>query len=134
VHGVIDVGHALMCQENLAESLVIMDSHGKLGQIHLNENYKDSDPDMIFGTINFWELLEFFYYLNRTDFSGWCSIDTIVPRDDRAKNLAMGVKLIWKYKRMADVLSKHAKEIDANLQGYRFADNMELLTDLLWKA
>ena len=134
VHGVIDVGHALMCQENLAESLVIMDSHGKLGQIHLNENYKDSDPDMIFGTINFWELLEFFYYLNKTDFSGWCSIDTIVPRDDRTKNLTMGVKLIWKYKRMADTLAKHAKEIDANLQGYRFADNMELITDLLWKA
>ena len=66
--------------------------------------------------------------------SGWCSIDTIVPRDDRTKNLTMGVKLIWKYKRMADTLAKHAKEIDANLQGYRFADNMELITDLLWKA
>ena len=134
VSGVVDVGHALMCQENLAESLVILDAHGKLGQIHLNENYKDSDPDMIFGTINFWELLEFFYYLNKTDFSGWCSIDTIVPRDDRAQSLSMGVKLIWKYKRMADTLAKHSKEIDANLQGYRFADNMELITDLLWKA
>jgi hypothetical protein len=35
---------------------------------------------------------------------------------------------------MADALSKQAKQIDANLQGYRFADNMELITDLLWKA
>ena len=134
VSGVIDVGHALMCQENLAESLVILDSHGKLGQIHLNENYKDADPDMIFGTINFWEILEFFYYLNRTDYEGWCSIDTIVPRDDRAKSLAMGVKLIWRYKRMADILAKHSKEIEANLQGYRFADNVELITELLFKA
>ncbi len=80
VTGVIDVGHALMAQENLAESLVILDPHGKLGQIHLNENYRDSDPGMIFGTINFWDILEFFYHLNRTDYSGWCSIDTIVPR------------------------------------------------------
>jgi len=134
VSGVIDVGHALMCQENLAESLVILDSHGKLGQIHLNENYKDSDPDMIFGTINFWEILEFFYYLNRTEYEGWCSIDTIVPRDDRAKSLAMGVKLIWRYKRMADILVKHSKEIETNLQGYHFADNVELITELLFKA
>ena len=133
VTGVIDVGHALMCQENLAESLAILDAHGKLGQIHLNENYKDADPDMIFGTINFWEILEFFYYLNKTDFSGWCSIDTIVPRDDRAKNLAMGVKLIWKYKGMADILAKHSAEIDKNLAGYHFADNMDLISELLHK-
>ena len=134
VTGVIDVGHALMVQENLAESLTILDSHGKLGQIHLNENYKDSDPDMIFGTINFWEILEFFYYLNKSDFEGWCSIDTIVPRDDRAKSLEMGVKLIWRYKRLADILLEHAAEIDANLQGYRFADNMELISDLVLKG
>lgn len=134
VTGVIDVGHSLMAGEHLAESLVILNSHHKLGQIHLNENYKDADPDMIFGTINFWEILEFFYYLNRTDYEGWSSIDTIVPRDDRAKSLEMGVKLIWKYKKMADSLSKHAEEIDGNLKGYRFANNMELITDLVFKT
>ena len=134
VTGVIDVGHSLMAGEHLAESLVILDSHHKLGQIHLNENYKDADPDMIFGTINFWEILEFFYYLNKTDFEGWSSIDTIVPRDDRAKSLEMGVKLIWKYKSMADKLSKYSDEIDRNIQGYRFADNVELITDLVFKA
>jgi xylose isomerase len=134
VTGVIDVGHALMVQENLAESLVILDSHGKLGQVHLNENYKDADPDMIFGTINYWEILEFFYYLNKTEFEGWCSIDTIVPRDDRAQSLKMGVELIWRYKRMADELAKHSKQIDNNLQDYRFAANMELISDLIFKV
>jgi xylose isomerase len=134
VTGVIDVGHALMVQENLAESLVILDSHGKLGQVHLNENYKDADPDMIFGTINFWEILEFFYYLNQTEFEGWCSIDTIVPRDDRAQSLKMGVELIWRYKRMTDELAKHSKQIDNNLQGHRFADNIELISDLIFKV
>jgi xylose isomerase len=133
VTGVIDVGHALMVQENLAESLVILDSHGKLGQVHLNENYKDADPDMIFGTINFWEILEFFYYLDKTDFKGWCSIDTIVPRDDRAQSLKMGVELIWRYKRMADELVEHSIQIDGNLKEYCFADNMELISDLIFK-
>jgi len=132
VGGVIDVGHAFMAQESIAESLVILDSHNKLYQIHLNENYKDADPDMIFGTINFWEILEFFYYLNKTSFEGWSSIDIIVPRDDRVKSLDLGVKIIWKYKKLADKLTEHEKEIDENLKGYRFADNMDLITDILF--
>ena len=129
----IDVGHALMAGENLAESLALLDVHDKLYQIHLNENYKDADPDMIFGTINFWELLEFFYYLNKTDFKGWSAIDIIAPRDDRQKSLALGIKLVWKYKEMADKLQKHEKEIDENMKGYHFADNMDMMTDLLFQ-
>jgi len=132
VTGVIDVGHALMAQESLAESLAILDSHNKLGQIHLNENYKDSDPDMIFGTINFWEILEFFYYLNKTDFEGWSSIDIIAAREDRVKSLELGVKLVWKYKALADKLSEKADVIDENMQGYDFADNMNLITEILF--
>jgi xylose isomerase len=129
----IDVGHALMAGENLAESLALLDVHDRLYQIHLNENYKDADPDMIFGTINFWELLEFFYYLNKTDFKGWSAIDIIAPRDDRQKSLALGIKLVWKYKEMADKLFKHEKEIEENLKGYRFTDNMDMITDLLFQ-
>jgi len=132
VTGVIDVGHALMAQESLAESLVILDTHNKLGQIHLNENYRDSDPDMIFGTINFWDILEFFYYLNKTGFEGWSSIDIIAGRDDRAKSLELGVKLIWKYKHFADKLTEKSVIIDENLKGYRFAENMDLISDIIF--
>jgi len=133
VGGVIDVGHALMAQESLAESLVILDGHKKLYQIHLNENYKDADPDMIFGTLNFWEILEFFYFLNKTDFAGWCSIDIIVPRDDRARSLQVGVKLIHKYQALAAKLGAQAATIDANLQkGCRFVDNIDLITNILF--
>ncbi len=133
VGAALDVGHALMAGENLAESLCLLDAHGKLVQIHLNENYKDADPDMIFGTINFWELLEFFYFLSKTDFEGWSSIDIITPREDRQKALELGVKLIWKYKQMADRLKEKEEIIDENLKNYHFADNMELITELILK-
>lgn len=132
VGGVIDVGHALMAQENLAESLVILDSHKKLYQIHLNENYKDADPDLIFGTINFWEILEFFYWLNQTDYRGWCSIDIIAPRDDRVRSLAVGVKLIRKYQALAKRLLERADPINENLRGCRFVENIDLITDVLF--
>lgn len=129
----IDVGHALMANENLAESLVLLDTHERLFQIHLNENYKDADPDMIFGSINFWEILEFFYYLNKTDYEGWAAIDIIAPRDDRAKSLELATKLTWKYQEMAEKLMAHEKLIDQNLEGYKFTDNMELMMDLIFK-
>jgi xylose isomerase len=128
----LDIGHALAAAEGIGESVALLDYWGKLYQIHINENYKDADPDMIFGTVNFWEILEFYYYLNKTKYEGWCAIDIIAPRDDRVKSLALGVKLMWKYQELALKLLKHEKEIDANLKGYRFADNMDLITDLIF--
>lgn len=128
----LDIGHALAASEGIGESVALLDYWGKLYQIHINENYKDADPDMIFGTVNFWEILEFYYYLNKTKYEGWCAIDIISPRDDRVKSLALGVKLMWKYQELALKLLKHEKEIDANLRGYRFADNMDLITDLIF--
>ena len=128
----LDIGHALAAAEGIGESVALLDYWGKLYQIHINENYKDADPDMIFGTVNFWEILEFYYYLNKTKYNGWCAIDIIAPRDDRVKSLALGVKLIWKYQDLALKLLKHEKEIDDNLKGYRFADNMDLITDLIF--
>jgi xylose isomerase len=128
----LDIGHALMAGECLAESLMLIDSQKKLFQIHLNENFKDADPDMIFGSINFWEILEYFYYLKKTDYKGWQAIDIIAPRDDRGKSLEIGVKLICKYNELADKLMKYESEIDKNIQGYHFADNMNLIKDIIF--
>jgi sugar phosphate isomerase/epimerase len=128
----LDTGHALLAGENLAETLVIIDSHKKLIEIHLDDNYKDADPDMMFGTINFWETLEFFYYLNKTNFEGWCDIYIVSPRDDRAKALEMSVNLAHKYKKLADRISIHAQEIDSNLKGYRFTDNIKIISDIVF--
>ncbi len=126
-----DTGHALMGQENLAEDVVILDNHNKLGTIHLNENYRDADPDLIFGSIVFWENIEMYYFLNKTNFGGWNEIDIASPRDDRIKSLKVTVKMALKYKELADRLSKHSDQIDKNLINYRFADNMELITELI---
>jgi xylose isomerase len=128
----LDIGHALMAGEGIAESLALLDYWGKLTQIHINENYKDADPDMIFGTINFWEILEFYYYLNKIKYNGWCAIDIIAPRDDRQKSLALGIKLMLKYQEMAQKLLKHEKQIDENLKGYHFVDNIDLISDLVF--
>jgi len=97
IGGALDIGHALMAGERMAESLILMYKYNKLFQIHLNDNYRDSDPDLLFGTINFWDTLEMFYWLGKINYSGWLNIDTVCPRDDRGKMLALAVKLIKDY-------------------------------------
>ena len=125
-----DTGHSLMSLESLAESAILLDMHDSLGTIHLNDNYRDADPDLIFGALAFWDNLEMYYYLNKTDYCGWNEIDIVSPRDDRRKSLELTVKLTRKYKALADRLAAKSDVIDKNLKGYRFADNMNLITDL----
>ena len=57
-----------------------MQLHGRLGTVHLNDNYRDSDPDLIFGTIAFWDNLELYYYLKKMNYQGWHEIDITSPR------------------------------------------------------
>ena len=114
------------------ESLAILDSHKRLFQIHLNENYRDADPDLIIGTLAFWDNLEFFYYLVKSDYEGTIELDYQTPREEQKKSLNLAVKMVYKYKEMAEKLLKHEKEIEKNLLGYHFTDNMELITDLIF--
>jgi xylose isomerase len=129
--GVLDTGHALISQENLAESAAQLCSRGKLGTVHNNDNYRDADSDMLFSSIAFWDNIEFYYYLNRTDWTGWNEIETFLPRGDRVKCADLTVKMVQKSKEMADRLFEKRDIIDKNLKGYRFIENMDLITELL---
>ena len=79
VGGALDIGHSFFAGERPAESLAIYKIYNKLYQIHLNDNYRDADPDLLFGTINFWDTLEFFYWLSKTGYDGWMNIETVSP-------------------------------------------------------
>jgi xylose isomerase len=130
--GALDTGHALLSQESLAESAMLLKMHGKLNTIHLNDNYRDADSDLIFGTTAFWDNLELYYYLKKISFQGWHEIDIVVPRDDRIKSLNLVVNMARKYEYLAGELLKYSKVIDENLRSYNFADNMELIKDAIF--
>ena len=132
VGGALDIGHSFFAGEKPAESLAIYSKYNKLYQIHLNDNYRDADPDLLFGTINFWDTLEFFYWLSKTNYEGWLNIDTVSARDDRAKMLELAVKLIKDYERLANKLSEHSDIIDENLVNHNFVDNMMLIRKVIF--
>jgi sugar phosphate isomerase/epimerase len=130
--GCIDTGHSLMSQESLAETVMLLHLHDKLGIVHLNDNYRDSDPDLIFGTVAFWENLEMYYYLKKIGYDGWHEIDIVSSRDDRAKSMKLVVKLARKYEELSEKLLCHSETIDKNLCGYCFADNMDLISNIIF--
>jgi len=78
----LDTGHALQAQENMAEVACLLNSHGKLFHLHLNDNFRDWDHDMIVGTVHFWEYLELFLWLQFIGYEGWYSLDLFPYRID----------------------------------------------------
>ena len=128
----LDLGHSFFAQERPAESLALLGRHNKLYQIHLNDNYRDADPDLVFGSINFWETLEMFYWLVKFKFNGWLNIDTSSPRNDPEKMLRLAVKFIKDYENLTNKLIEHRKIIDLNLKNNNFVENMAFIREIVF--
>ena len=80
---VLDVGHALAGYESMAEVVAICKFFGdRLAYLHLNDNYRLWDDDMAVGSVHIIEYLELLYWLERTGFRGWYSLDIFPYRDD----------------------------------------------------
>ncbi len=80
---VLDYGHALDAYENPAESVALLFRYGnRLHHVHINDNYRSWDDDMIVGTVHTLEFLEFFYWLRKTGYAGWITVDQFPYRED----------------------------------------------------
>lgn len=99
----IDFGHATMAYENVAESAVLAHRCGRLYHLHVNDNYKLWDDDMIVGSVNVWETFEFFYTLQRLGYDGWYSLDIYPSREDSLGAIRASLDMI---KKMIELASK----------------------------
>ena len=54
----------------------------RLFHVHINDNYRLWDDDMIVGSVHTLEYLEFLYWLRRTGYEGWMTIDQYPYRED----------------------------------------------------
>lgn len=78
----LDVGHSLQGGENVAEAAALLASHGKLDYLHLNDNYRSWDDDMMVGAVHLVEYLELVYWLKKVNYSGWLTLDIFPYRED----------------------------------------------------
>lgn len=90
----IDYGHALVAYENVAESVAILKKYGdKLFHVHMNDNYGYWDDDMIACSIHTIPYIEFLYWLKKTQYKGWISMDQYPYREDGKEAVAESV--LW---------------------------------------
>jgi len=78
----LDIGHSLAAGENFAEAAALLSSFGMLDYLHLNDNYRSWDDDMMFGSVHLVEALEFIYWLKRINYKGWLTLDIFPYRED----------------------------------------------------
>jgi xylose isomerase len=112
----IDFGHALNAYETPAETVALLKRYGdKLFHVHMNDNYRHWDDDMIVGSVHTIETLEFFYWLKRTGYNGWLSIDQYPYREDGLEAVREGVNAMEDFVNLADCLSE--QEVESLLRG-----------------
>ena len=76
----LDIGHSIQAGERPAQSAAMLARENRLFYVHLNDNDKIWDWDMIPGAYNFWDFIEFFYYLRRLGYDDWFAYD-VSPKE-----------------------------------------------------
>jgi xylose isomerase len=90
----IDMGHAFIMKENLAESIALCSRYGKLFHTHWNDNWKLFDDDLIVGTVNLWETLEALFWLDEWEYDGWFGFDLFPYREEPEKAIEESIRNI----------------------------------------
>ncbi len=92
----MDMGHALYAGEGTAQALSLLAQAGKLFLVHVNDNYRNWDWDMIPGSVNTWDLVEFMYYLGETGYNSWLTSDVAPFRLEAIKTCSATYRsLVW---------------------------------------
>ena len=116
----LDTGHSMAAGENIAEAAALLASFGKLDYVHLNDNYRSWDDDMMVGSVHLVESLELVYWLKRVGYKGWLTLDIFPYRED-------GVKAATECKKWIETFFKAVERVgmDACAEVIRKADGCD---------
>lgn len=112
----VDFGHALMAKENPGEVVSILARERVLYNVHFNDAYREWDDDLIAGSANLYETLEFLYYLKKVGYEGYIGFDIFPYRMDPVKALELCVENTRALERLLDKIDVKALE-NAQAQG-----------------
>ena len=98
----IDTGHALYALETPAQSISWAASVNRLFLIHINDNYRNWDWDLMPGTVNYWDWLETMLVLDEVGYDGWIVSDVFPARTDPVETLSASYRLMQYADRLLD--------------------------------
>lgn len=99
----IDTGHSFFAGENVAEAVVLAKRAGNmLFHMHFNDNHGNWDDDMIVGNVHSIVYIELLYWLKKTGYEGWLSMDQYPYREDGAEAIAESILWVKKFEKIVD--------------------------------
>jgi xylose isomerase len=120
----LDLGHALLAGERPAQSVALLARADKLFYVHLNDNDRNWDWDMIPGAFNVWDTVEFFYYLQEVGYTDdWYAYDVMSKEVDTVETFSVTTRLTRKLETLAGRIDRgHMAEIVATRNPARALD------------
>ena len=99
----IDTGHSFVAGENVAEAVVLAKRAGNmLFHMHFNDNHGSWDDDMIVGNVHSIVYIELLFWLKKTGYEGWLSMDQYPYREDGADAIAESILWVKKFEKIVD--------------------------------
>ncbi|MCB1122238.1 MAG: sugar phosphate isomerase/epimerase [Verrucomicrobiae bacterium] len=127
---VIDFGHSIQAGERPAQALAQLRRAGRLFYVHLNDNDRQWDWDMLPGAYHFWESIEFFYYLKEVGYTDdWIAYDVLSKEIDPVEHFNLVTKLTRKLESFADRIDR--EKITAIMRTRNPVTSLEYLYDLI---
>lgn len=106
----IDTGHSFYSGENVAEAVVLAKRAGNLlYHMHFNDNHGSWDDDMIVSSVHFTCYVELLFWLRKTGYEGWISMDQYPYREDAVDAIGESIYWVKKYEQIVDT---HFEEIE----------------------
>lgn len=108
----MDFGHSLLGGERPAQALCLLAWAGRMFYVHLNDNDRNWDWDMLPGAFHLNELMEFFYYLKRLGYDNdWYAYDVMSKEIDTIQHFSLVTKLTRKFENMAARIDKERMDV-----------------------
>jgi xylose isomerase len=90
----LDLGHSLYAGETPSQVLSLAAEADRLFLIHINDNYRNWDWDLMPGTVNYWDWLETLLVLDEVGYDGWLVSDVFPARTDPVETLSASYRAI----------------------------------------
>ena len=91
---VVDLGHSLFAKETPADVLSLIDDHGKLFTIEVNDNWREWDDDLTVGSVHLIETLEFFQEVRKIGWDKPILLDQFPFREDPVEAARTSIQTI----------------------------------------
>lgn len=104
----LDIGHSIQTGERPAQAAAMLARAGRLFYVHLNDNDRNFDWDLMPGAYHFWEFIEFFYYLKELGYSDdWYAYDVMSKEMDTADTFGTVFDVTRKLESLTDKIDRN---------------------------